>query len=71
MSKRLDFMKNLFLEVAKNVIEINVKGKKKLSKMMYVMLLGDFVSFYLAILRKVDPTPIAAITELKEELSKI
>jgi glucose/mannose-6-phosphate isomerase len=71
MSKRLDFMKNLFLEVANNVIEINVKGKKRLPKMMYAMLLGDFVSFYLAILRKVDPTPIVAITELKEELSKI
>jgi len=71
ISKRLEFMKKLFLEVANNVIEINVKGKKRLSKMMYAMCLGDFVSVYLAILRKVDPTPIAAITELKDELSRI
>ncbi len=71
MSNRLNFMKKLFTEVAKNVIEVNVKGKKRLSKMMYAMLLGDFVSFYLAILRKVDPTPISAISELKDELSKI
>ena len=70
-SKRLEFMKKLFQEVAKDVIEINVKGKKRLSKMMYAMLLGDFISAYLAILRKVDPTPIVAINELKDELSRI
>jgi glucose/mannose-6-phosphate isomerase len=64
-------MKNLYLEVAKDVIEINVKGKKRLSKMLYAMLLGDFISVYLAILRNVDPTPIVAITELKDELSRL
>jgi glucose/mannose-6-phosphate isomerase len=71
LSKQLEFMKRLFHEVAKDVIEINVKGKKRLSKMLYAMLLGDFISVYLAILRKVDPTPIVAITELKDELSRL
>jgi len=71
MSKRLDFMKKLFEEVAGNVIEIQVNGKKRLAKMMYAMCLGDFISCYLAILRKIDPTPVDAITELKSELAKI
>ena len=39
--------------------------------MMYNMYLGDYISCYLAILRKVDPTPVVAITELKNELAKI
>jgi len=71
MSKRLEFMKKLFESVAGKVIEIPVKGKKRLDKMMYVMYLGDYISCYLAILRKVDPSPVNIITELKEELAKL
>jgi len=71
MKKRLDFMKKLYESVAANAIEINVKGKKRLTKMMYAMYLGDFISCYIAILRKIDPTPVSIITELKDELSKI
>ena len=71
MSKRLDFMKKLYEDIAGNVIEIHPKGKKRLAKMMYAMYLGDFVSCYLGILRKIDPTPVDAITELKNELAKL
>ena len=71
ISKRLDFMKQLFEDVAANIIEIPVKGKKRLTKMIYAMYLGDFVSCYLAILRKVDPTPVHVITELKKSLAEI
>ena len=71
ISKRLNFMKKLFDEVAGNVIEIKALGKKRLAKMIYTMYIGDFVSCYLAILRKIDPTPVDAITELKNELAKL
>ena len=71
MSKRLDFMKKLYEEVAGNIIEIQGKGKKRLAKMMYAIYLGDYISCYLAILRKIDPTPVAIINELKNDLAKI
>ena len=71
MSKRLNFMKEFYEGVASNVIEIHTKGKKRLAKMMYTMYLGDYISCYLASLRKTDPTPVDAITELKKELAKI
>ena len=71
MSTRLDFMKTLFEDVAANCIEVHPKGKSRLAKMMYAMCLGDFVSCYLAVLRKVDPTPIDIISELKERLSRL
>jgi glucose/mannose-6-phosphate isomerase len=71
MTTRLNFMKKLFDDVADKVIEIPVKGKRKLAKMMYSMYLGDYISCYLAILRKIDPTPVEAIMELKNELSKL
>ena len=71
MSTHLNFMKELFEGVAGTVIEIPVAGKKLLAKMMYLMQLGDFVSCYLAILRKIDPTPVSVIIELKEKLAKL
>ena len=71
IKKRLDFMKELYRDVAGNIIEIYPKGKSGLSKMMYTMYLGDFISCYLAILRGIDPTPVDIIAKLKEELSQI
>ena len=71
ISKRLDFMKKLFESVSADTIELQVKGKKRLAKMMYAMYYGDYVSCYLAILRKIDPTPVLIINELKNELTKI
>jgi len=71
MSTRLNFMKNLYEDLAANIIEIHPKGKKRLSKIMYIMALGDFISCYLAILRKIDPTPVDIIQELKQSLDKI
>ncbi len=71
MEKRFEFMKKLFKTNAKDMIEINIEGKKTLSKMIKTMYIGDFISCYLAILRKIDPTPVNIISELKDELSKI
>jgi len=71
ITTRLNFMKKLLSDVAGDVIEISAKGKRRLTKMMYTMYLGDYVSCYLAILRKVDPSPVEAIAELKNELAKI
>jgi glucose/mannose-6-phosphate isomerase len=71
ISKRLEFMKKLFNEVSGKVIEIHPKGKKRLAKMMYMINLGDYISYYLAILRNIDPTPVEAILELKSELAKL
>ena len=45
-------------------------GKSKLAQMMSLVLFGDYVSFYLAILNKIDPTPVEAIDFLKRELGK-
>ena len=37
--------------------------------MFYALYFGDYVSYYLAILRGIDPTPVDAIAELKRRLS--
>ena len=68
---RLNFMKKLFEDVAGDTVEVKIYAKKRLPKMIYAMYLGDYVSCYLAILRKIDPTPIEAIRHLKAELARI
>jgi glucose/mannose-6-phosphate isomerase len=71
MSARLNFMKILYSDVAANVIEIESKGKNQISKLIYTTFLGDYLSCYLAILRKIDPTPVPIIDELKEKIKSI
>lgn len=70
IGKRFDFMKHLFEQVAANTIEVDATGNTLLARMISLMYLGDFVSCYLAVLRKVDPTPVDIITELKTELAR-
>jgi glucose/mannose-6-phosphate isomerase len=69
MTTRLNFMRDLFHNTARNVIEVSPKGKSQLAKMMYIMCLGDFTSCYLAVLRGIDPSPVDIITELKKRLA--
>ena len=44
------------------------KGKGKMARMFSLIYLGDLVSYYLAILNQVDPSPVACIEDLKNEL---
>ena len=48
----------------------DAEGSSPLSQMMSLVLFGDYVSYYLAILNKIDPTPVKAIDYLKEQLGK-
>ncbi|MAF85855.1 MAG: bifunctional phosphoglucose/phosphomannose isomerase [Dehalococcoidales bacterium] len=45
-------------------------GTSPLSHIMSLVLFGDYVSFYLAMLNKIDPTPVKNIAYLKEKLAK-
>jgi glucose/mannose-6-phosphate isomerase len=47
---------------------IDAEGSSELAQMLSAIHLGDYVSFYLAALYGVDPTPIEAIDLLKEHL---
>ncbi|MDD5127775.1 MAG: bifunctional phosphoglucose/phosphomannose isomerase [Dehalococcoidales bacterium] len=46
------------------------EGSSALSQMMSLVLFGDYVSYYLAILYEVDPSPVAVIGYLKDRLAK-
>ena len=49
---------------------IDGHGQSPLAQMMSLVLIGDYVSYYLAILNQTDPSPVKAIDFLKGELAK-
>jgi glucose/mannose-6-phosphate isomerase len=49
---------------------VDSEGKSALAQMVSLISFGDYVSYYLAILYKVDPSPVKFISYLKERLEK-
>jgi len=48
---------------------VNPQGESSLAQVMSLVLLGDYLSFYLAILNRTDPTPIDSIDFVKSYLA--
>jgi len=49
--------------------QVNAEGNSLLSQLLYLVLLGDFSTTYLAVLNNVDPTPVDLVEKFKKELS--
>ncbi|MDZ4278578.1 MAG: bifunctional phosphoglucose/phosphomannose isomerase [Dehalococcoidia bacterium] len=48
---------------------VEVRGESPLAQALHAVYLGDFVSYYLALLYGVEPSPVAALERLKEKLA--
>jgi len=70
ISRRMDVTKNILKKGKIKVIEVSSAGKELLARIFSLIYIGDFVSFYLAILNKINPTPVARVVYLKKELAK-
>jgi glucose/mannose-6-phosphate isomerase len=71
ISKRMDVTRKIFKRDKVKVLEVSSSGKELLARILSLVYIGDFVSFYLAILNGIDPTPVEKITYLKKELAKL
>ena len=49
---------------------INIEGETLMESIMYGIILGDYVSLYVAELTGTDPNPVEAITEFKNIMKK-
>ncbi len=67
--KRMAICKKIFKKQVK-VNEYEIQGKSRLARMLSTIYLGDYVSYYLALLNKVDPSPVKIIEWMKKELNK-
>ncbi|MEM2674995.1 MAG: bifunctional phosphoglucose/phosphomannose isomerase [Candidatus Bathyarchaeia archaeon] len=67
---RIEATKEILDSIGMETNEVWSVGRGKLSRMLSAILVGDFASVYLAILRRVDPTSVEAITRIKEAAAK-
>jgi glucose/mannose-6-phosphate isomerase len=67
---RIETTKTLMQPNSSKMFEVWSQGKSELAKMLSTICIGDFASIYLAILRKVDPTPVKTIALLKEKTER-
>jgi glucose/mannose-6-phosphate isomerase len=68
---RMHITKEVIAGYTSHATEVWSEGRSLLARMFSLICLGDWVSFYLAILHGEDPTPIAVIEYLKNELGKV
>ncbi len=68
---RIDINKEVISKYTNTIIEIYSKGQSLAEKAIYLVHLGDWVSWYLAQLRGVDALEVNVIDHLKGELAKV
>ena len=66
--QRIEIVKEIIAKKSKPPIEVHSRGKSLLARIFSLVYLGDWASYYLAILNAVNPTPIENIRILKERL---
>ena len=71
IEKRIDVSKSIIEQSGAEVFELERKESEYLSRLYSLIYIGDFVSFYLAILNGIDPTPVKQVDYLKEQLAKL
>ena len=67
---RMDLTERAIAGNAVSSFRLETRGQTSIERVISLVLLGDLVSIYLAALRGVDPGPVTAIDELKEQLAK-
>jgi glucose/mannose-6-phosphate isomerase len=70
VAKRMNITRAILEKEDIKVIEIWSRGEDLLARIFSLIYIGDFISFYLAILYGIDPTPVDRVTYLKKELAK-
>ena len=67
---RLDITKDIFQKNNVPIFEVFAEGKRPLARIFSLIYIGDWVSYYLALLYEKDPFKIDSIQFLKDSLGK-
>jgi glucose/mannose-6-phosphate isomerase len=68
---RIELTSRLIGDAAQDVIRVESRGSTTAERVFSLVLLGDLVSLYLAVLRGIDPGPVDVLARLKDELSAL
>ena len=66
--RRMDITAELIQPHTAGITQVHSDGKSLLARLLSLVTIGDWTSFYLAILYAQNPTPVARIEELKRRL---
>ena len=69
--KRMEISASITQKFAPGYIEMKAKGTTQLQRSIYLLHLGDWVSWYIAEIKNIDATEVNVIDFLKNELSKM
>jgi len=68
VARRVAATREVSFRSAASVSDVTARGSARLARLLSLILFGDFVSVYVALLRGVDPTPVPPIDEVKRRL---
>ncbi len=68
LGEKMEIAIQLMRESKLQPLSIELSGRTAIESSLMGIMLGDFVSFYLAILKGVDPSPVPSIGELKKRM---
>jgi glucose/mannose-6-phosphate isomerase len=70
VQRRFDLTREIVEPHTASVLSITAEGQGPLARMLDLVMLGDYASLYLALLRAVDPGPVEPIERLKQRLAQ-
>jgi glucose/mannose-6-phosphate isomerase len=70
VKERMELTSRLIRPGAAGVYLVQSRGRTTVERVFSLVLLGDLVSLYLAVLRGVDPAPVELLEALKTELAR-
>jgi glucose/mannose-6-phosphate isomerase len=68
---RMDLTERMGGEWLHGTHRVSTRGQTKIERVVSLVLLGDLTSLYLAVLRGVDPGPVATLDAIKGELAEL
>lgn len=70
VERRFDLTREIVEPHVHSALSITAEGQAPLARMLDLVMLGDYASLYLALLRAVDPGPVEPIERLKRRLAE-
>lgn len=69
--KRMDIVKEITNKAGVETTEIKLSGGHFLTKLFSGIVIGDLISYYLALRYRIDPSPVTLIENLKEKMGPV
>jgi glucose/mannose-6-phosphate isomerase len=68
--QRIELTRGLIASFAAATYRVESRGETRAERLVSLVLLGDLVSLYVAVLRGIDPSPVPLLEQLKGTLAR-